>query len=241
MKIAIPTYKRADTIEELSLKIFRKLSYPIYLFVHTEEQKKQYEKIKGVEIVVSNAIGIVGQRNFILNYFKEGEEIVQIDDDIQDIFILKSGYPRGKLEKLEGNQLEGFIEQAFADLKREGLKLWGVYPVPNAFYMDNGMSRNNFVIATFMGIIVSNLRFDSDLILKEDYDFTLQNIMIGGTLRYNFITVKAKHYVNSGGVKEIRDDKNEQKSIAVLKAKWGDWIKNNPRRKNEILIKRKIK
>lgn len=236
MKIAIPTYNRAKEIENLTLKIVRKLSYPTYLFVNDENEKKEYEKIDGVNVVVTNVKGIANTRNFILDWFGKMEEIMQLDDDIQDILILKNG----KLEKIEGVILEGFIEQAFADLRKQGLWLWGVYPVPNAFYMDNKITKSNFIIGTFCGVIVSDIRYDSRLPLKEDYDFTLSHVKCGGVLRYDFLTVKAKHYTNKGGAVEIRSDESEQMAIDILKKKWGNWVRDNPRRKNEILIKRGI-
>jgi hypothetical protein len=232
MKIAIPTYKRAGSIEHLTLRIVRGLNYPIYLFVNSEEDKKEYEKIKGVEIVVSNVKGIAQTRNFILDYFGAGEKVIQLDDDLQDILILKNG----KLEKLEGAFLEGFIEQAFSDLEKEGLKLWGVYPVPNHFYMDRNVSHRNFIIGSFCGVIVSGIRY-AEIPLKEDYDFTLSHLLDGGVIRYNFITVKAKHYTNKGGAVDVRNAGKVQASIDYLKRKWGKAIANNPRRENEILLR----
>ena len=38
------------------------------------------------------------------------------------------------------------------------------------------------------------------------------------------------------GAVDVRDDEEEQKNIQILKSKWGDKIKLNPKRKNEILI-----
>ena len=234
MKIAIPTINRADTIESGTLSIVRGLGYPIYLFVSDDEQKKIYGNIKDVEIVSVNKVGIANARNAILDYFGKGEEVVQMDDDVEGIYRLEDGV----LRELRGILLAGFMEQAFYDIKQKNLNLWGVYPVPNEFYMDKKITNGNFIIGTFCGIIVSDIRCDARLPLKEDYDFTLSHIKRGGVQRYDWITVKAKHYKNKGGAVDIRDDIKEQTAIAILKEKWGDWVRDNPRRKNEILIKR---
>ena len=80
------------------------------------------------------------------------------------------------------------------------------------------------------------IRFDTQLTLEEDYDFTLQHIQQAKVLRYQKYLFSFKHYSNKGGAVDIRNDKEEQKNIMILKSKWGDKIRLNPKRQNEILI-----
>ena len=82
----------------------------------------------------------------------------------------------------------------------------------------------------------NEIRFDEQLTLKEDYDFTLQHIQKYGTVRYQKYLFTFQHYSNKGGAVDIRNDKEEQKNIMILKSKWGDKIRLNTKRKNEILI-----
>ena len=82
----------------------------------------------------------------------------------------------------------------------------------------------------------NELRFDKQLTLKEDYDFTLQNIQKAQVLRYQKYLLTFKHYSNKGVAVDIRNDQEEQKNIMILKSKWGDKVKLNTKRKNEILI-----
>ena len=43
-------------------------------------------------------------------------------------------------------------------------------------------------------------RFDCEMTLKEDYDFTAQHLHTYGQIaRLNRVFVKAKHYTNAGG------------------------------------------
>jgi hypothetical protein len=51
------------------------------------------------------------------------------------------------------------------------------------------------------------------------------------TIRYEF------HRANPGGAVAVRTPEVEQEAIAYLRGKWGDWIKDNPRRPNEILLR----
>jgi hypothetical protein len=49
-------------------------------------------------------LGITNQRIFIKNYFKEGENIVSIDDDIEGLYKMKG---RSALSKI--NNLDSFL------------------------------------------------------------------------------------------------------------------------------------
>ena len=46
-----------------------------------------------------------------------------------------------------------------------------------------------------------------------------------------------KHYTNKGGVVEYRNPETEQKNIRRLKKKWPNFVKDNSKRDNEILIR----
>lgn len=46
-----------------------------------------------------------------------------------------------------------------------------------------------------------------------------------------------QHYSNKGGAVSYRDEQEEQRNIALLKEKWGTAVRDNPKRKNEILLK----
>ena len=84
--IAIPSYHRSDIIQEktLPLLISRGIKpKDIYIFVADKDEEKIYKenipKNLFKEIVVGKK-GISYQRNFIFDYFKEGQYIVFIDN-----------------------------------------------------------------------------------------------------------------------------------------------------------------
>jgi predicted dienelactone hydrolase len=80
-------------------------------------------------------------------------------------------------------------------------------------------------------------RFDTELKLKEDYDYTAQHIALHGVVaRCDFIFASFKHRTNAGGAVAYRTPEVEQESIKRLQDKWGDAIRLNPRRENEILF-----
>lgn len=123
---------------------------------------------------------------------------------------------------------------------RGKFKLGGVAPTANPFFYNpkEPISFTKFCIGSFLVIDTeSDLRFDSNLSLKEDYDFTLQHIQkYGGVARFNYVLANYQHYSNKGGVVGFRTTETEQHNIRYLKDKWKNLIKDNPRRPNEILL-----
>ena len=112
----------------------------------------------------------------------------------------------------------------------------GIPPTDNFFFANKIVSVNTFCIGDMLFVKPSEIRFDTQLSLKEDYDFTLQHKQIGDVIRYQKYLFTFEHYSNKGGAVDVRDDNEEQKNIMILKSKWGDKVRLNPKRKNEILI-----
>lgn len=102
--IVIPTFAREKIIFQRTLKTLYECNIKsdyIYLFLASNDEYKKYldtynnlENIKYKNWLlkckcVIGVIGLSNQRNFISKFFKEGQYILQIDDDIQDIYFLK--------------------------------------------------------------------------------------------------------------------------------------------------------
>jgi len=135
------------------------------------------------------------------------------------------------LAKLRGAQgeLPGYAPQ-----------LAGVYPLGSCSRAFGGaaVTTANFVLGDFFVVDRSPLRFDEEMTLKEDYDYTAQHIARhGGILRCNRMTVSAKHHA-PGGAESLRDKKGleEQRNIAILLRKWPKAFRAHPKRKNEVVL-----
>ena len=95
-QIAIPSYNRATILKKKTLPLLKRFNInnsDIYIFVETEEMKKEYQAsgITTYRYVVTNTKGICEKRNFLETYYREQVGIdgyISIDDDIQDIFEL---------------------------------------------------------------------------------------------------------------------------------------------------------
>lgn len=227
MIYAIPSKGRSGKVKTLDL-------FPeAIVFVEPQEFNEYQDAYPNVQSIRQNDKGIAFARNVILERYCK-ENIVMLDDDISGVQKLE----KGKLVTMNRKEIDVFIESAFKSIKKIGTKLWGIYPVPNAFYMDNSASPCGFIIGTMFGVI-PDLRFDENLNTKEDYDFTIQHIKkFGKVLRYNNITIKADHYNNSGGCVDQRkkNPEIEKEVVDKLKKKWPGIVRDNPKREGEILL-----
>ncbi len=232
--VAIPSYQRAELLNKKTLKTLYEYNIPrnrIYIFVANKEEEVIYKENLNKEFYGHIIVGVKGlknQRNFIANYFPEGQEILNMDDDIGGFKILKhkdqkrivdstQGYRKGYfLDTLEN--LDDFVKSAFKNLKKNKLYLWGIYPIANPYFMFP-------LITTDLKLIVGPVwgsinRHDNNLKLtideKEDVERTLQYYTKdGGVMRFNNICVQTTYYKTPGG---MQADKRDRKQDAIESA-----------------------
>jgi hypothetical protein len=117
-------------------------------------------------------------------------------------------------------------------------KLAGVAPTSNPFYGSTTLKLRHFIVGDLMLAAPNPLRFDPAFALKEDYDYTCQHLArYGGVVRVDWILASFRHRTNKGGAVDVRTPELEQEAIVRLKEKWPDWIRDNPRRENEVLLR----
>jgi hypothetical protein len=214
--VAIPSYDRAESLLAKTLNTLKDIpSNRIYIFVANESQYKIYkEVIHGYNIVIGK-LGITNQRKFIKKYFKEGQCVVSIDDDVEEVNKLNGD----TLNKL--HNLDLFFKESFKRLKEVNLYIWGIYPVRNPFFMKHTITTDlKFIIGTLYGFIV---RHDKDLepICKEKEDYEqsiLYYLKDGGVLRYNNVTIKTKFKAKGGlGLIDNRYKANKEAALYLSK------------------------
>jgi len=237
-KIAIPTKNRYDNyLNTLRLLANRSL-FDVYLFVDDESQLDKYRETHPHEkIIVANTSGIQNVRNYIYDFFGKGARIITMCDDVEGVYRLVGKGGQAFTEVLE-QDLYDLIANGFELCEKNKTKLWGVYPMKNDFYMSHSISNNGFIIGTFSGIIISDIRNSLELACKEDYEFTLEHILkYKKVVRFNNYCVKAKHYTNKGGVVGEGREEKDRHACQFLMAKYPHYVRLNPTRENEILLK----
>jgi len=122
-------------------------------------------------------------------------------------------------------------------------KLGGVYMLGSCArtFVGEAFPRRHFILGDFfVAEPDSTVKFDEEMHLKEDYDFSASHIAkYGSVMRCNRMTLSVKHYSNAGGAVTVRDKKGleEQRNVAILHRKWPGCFRANPKRKNEVIMK----
>lgn len=245
--VAIPSYKRQETLQEKTLQMLEHYKIPaskIFLFVADKDEETNYRNAidaKRYNKIVVGIKGLAPVRNFIAGYFPIGKKIVFCDDDIKSFLEFDASKPRK--EKPLGS-LDTIIKRGFQECAKAGCRLWGVYPTPNGFFMKDSVSTDlKFCVGSFFGLInPGNKALNIPVSEKEDYYRTLRMYQLDGcVVRLNFVAPKTAYYKEAGGMQTDPDRKKKQEdAVQFLEKTFPDWVKRNPARKSgfpEIRIK----
>ena len=251
--IAIPSYKRAETLKKKSLATLHKYHIPsskIYIFVANKDEEKIYkdtlEPGSYYKLIIGKP-GLAPVRNFITDYFPVGKKVVLIDDDVSDFLeydesVKRHEHPLRNLLKV--------IQTGFDECKKHGASLWGIYPIANGFFMKPTVSTDlKFIVGTFCGVINQGTKGPNGIKLemgeKDDYIRTIKAyIRDGAVIRLNYVAPKTAYYKEPGGLQaETGRLEKQEKAVDWLVHKYPEYVKRNPNRKSgfpEIrLIKQK--
>jgi len=219
--IAIPSYKRPETIKKKTLKVLESYNIDpnrITIFVADEEELSKYkESLKDTPykklVVGVHTIG--AQRNFIEKYYPEGTKLVMFDDDVEEVQKKISEQKLGRLEDLE----KEFIIPGFEECEKVGAKTFGIYAASNAYFMKERVyTKLCYVIASMFGVIVEHDPFlDRVTNHGEDYEYSIrQYVKNGAVVRFDYLTVKSNYYKEDGGLQTIRTKEYVYESIKKI-------------------------
>ena len=145
--IAIPSYKRHEILKKKTLKVLDEYNIPkekIIVFVANKPEYDLYNKTLDPHTygkLVIGRKGIKEIRNFMANYFDEGQKIVYMDDDLGKIWECRNDikpYDKKNNKVFKMLSLKKFIDHAFDLSTRTGYHNWGVYPRDNPYFMKPG-------------------------------------------------------------------------------------------------------
>ena len=132
--IAVPSYNRTEEITQKTLKTLKSGKVDpkkVHVFVANKDEEKKYKEAMNPSEygkIVVGVKGIQNQRKYISKYFPVGQYIVSLDDDVEGLFKLNK---KGGVDKM--NNLDKFFKEAYSLMKKKGINLWGVYPVPVSY------------------------------------------------------------------------------------------------------------
>ena len=199
--IAIPSFNRYDTIKKKTLKMLQQNNIPtdiITIFVATSEQKLLYEQeLNNDYKIVIGVLGMANIRNFITDYYDEGQCILCVDDDITSI---KLGNISGKLVT-KINNLNEIIINGFNLCKEHDGALWGLHPSNNCRSLK---SKNiittdlKYIIGALYGVI-NDKSIKVSIDSAEDFQRSiLYYKKYGKVVRMNNMSAFTQYYATGG-------------------------------------------
>jgi hypothetical protein len=212
--VCVPSYKRAETCNNKTLTMLKNNKInasKIYVYVANDDEYKEYLRILDPKLYHKLVVGIKGlvpQRQFIMEQWKDGQHIVFFDDDVEKIDLTISKLFKGKT-------LDYFFKYAFKECKKQRSFIWGVYPVFNPFFRearDELSTQLNYIVGAFYGIInrpslkAIQLTLTKENGQKEDVERTIKYFIEDGiALRFNRVGFVTKYYGKTGGLGTFED------------------------------------
>ena len=239
-RVAIPSISRAETITKKTLNYLKQTDIDmskVDIFLSNPNEQQAYkENLKDypVNIIVSNTKHVNTQRNFIVDYYKEDELILGIDDDI-DLVAMKVD----DKNTIQLNSLTEFVENAFTISLDKKIDMWGVNPVINPYFMKNNVTFNlKYIVACFYGwrnnhdkkaYVSTNPEYG-----KEDFERSIRYyIADGGVTRFNYVAPKTKYYSEKGGIQNYRTVEYEETAVKWLLETFPMYCKRNTKSKGK--------
>jgi len=238
--IAIPSYKRAETLRDKTLHLLNEYGvakHKIHVFVADKEEYAKYKAILNPahygHLHIAK-LGMAAVRNYITRYFPVGKPIFNMDDDIRGFIEYTEDSPRHERRLRSLNEA---ITRGFADVRRTGFRLFGFYPVANGYFMKPGPPTTDlrYIIGSVWGIInpgpILNMTIDD----KEDYLRSIvMYVLDGGVLRYNTLAPQSAYYKEPGGMQEDRTLTRITASARAMVHAFPDLVKINLTKKSGI-------
>jgi len=226
-KIAIPSYKRAETIKNKTLKLLSNYKIDnslITIFVADKEEEKIYkDSLQGDYKIVVGVPTIGKQRNFIEKYYAEGTRLMMFDDDIEKV-MRKKGAKLIDVDDLEND----VIYKGFNSCDQIGAKTFGIYAASNAYFMKNRIyTKLCYIIASMFGVIIEHDSFLERVTNHgEDYEYSIRQYIKNKKLvRLDYMTVKSNYYKEAGGLQTIRTKEYVYNSIYQIYSMFPQYCK----------------
>lgn len=198
MKICIPSHKRYASLQLKTLKLLKLHNFnnnDIYIFVSPSSIEEYLPLSKLGYNLIESYDSILSTRNHIIDYFKEGELIVEMDDDVEDIM------NTNKKEKASSvSNLQEIFTESF-QLAKGGL--FGFNASHNPFF---GSGQDQFGLRTIINSCLgytNNKQIRLTVTEKEDYERVLQfDDLHLPILKRGIYGIKTKYWKNKGGIQE---------------------------------------
>jgi hypothetical protein len=246
-RVAVPSYQRADLTTQKTLAMLAAGGVdPARVAVYCRDDDPQLDAYRqaaalaGHTVVPLPARGINATRRAIIDCYAPGTPLLQLDDDVSALVEVVDG----KLRPLA--DVAPWVTAMFTETASRDLWVWGVAPVPNAFFLRQGQVSEGlkFCIATCLGTFTrpGHPVHATAAQVKEDYELSLRAWWYDGAVaRADGVAPKADHY-SAGGCADTRSPAVEEASVQVLERGFPGLVRRNTKRQGpypEVLLARR--
>tara|TARA_Y200000002_G_scaffold199993_1_gene165000 strand:+ start:700 stop:1521 length:822 start_codon:yes stop_codon:yes gene_type:complete len=223
MKIAIASHKRPEQIQKKTLNLLKKHKFnmkDVYVFVSTAslEEYTPISKKWGFNLILSKNT-ILDTRNHIIQYFNEGEKIVEMDDDVEDVETTMKGEKNTSVKNIKK-----LFEDSYNLIESHGKRgLWGFNANTNNFYADG---KDKFGLYSIINSCCGYINDKSiQLTVSEKEDFERCAIMFKKNypiLKRCGFGIKTNYWKNKGGIQshydfDKRKEVQSESAVALMK------------------------
>ena len=244
IKYIIPSYQRYDKCKSLTLLYLEKHNIPkddIFLFVRKDDKdihRYRTLKLEGYEVIETNVRGIGATHNYIKQYFKSKQLIVELDDDIVDMI---DNQRRPILN------LQHMVRKAIKIMDKENINYAGTYQCDNIMFMSQN-KEYTYDLRYCLGLFRIR-RVCKDIKLKSNYAEDFESCCAhfkrdGKILKMNHIAGKTKNYSVVGGCDgDGRNIETEKKDKELVHSLYPDYCKLFVRKngRTDLRLKHKVK
>jgi hypothetical protein len=218
-KIAIPSYRRSELLVTQTIQTLKTLGNDlsnVTVFTANDEETLIYRTVlEAANIDVSVVTGVPGllscRKWYYSQYYKEGERVVSLDDDIAGIY---QKLDENKLAPYKGT-FEQIVQRAYAICEENDVRLWGINAAFNGLFLKPTLTIG---LRYCCGIMFGGYAGDpamcgadrGDSSSGEDFELTLRHFKrYGKVARIDALTCKTK-YFNPGGMQAELGGKAER-------------------------------
>jgi hypothetical protein len=220
VRIVIPSRGRSRTIRGDTLRLVP----DAYVLVDEREEATYRNVIPEDRLLTHPGLGLPQIFNYMLDTHPPDEPLTILGDDHQHVFAMPGWTPR----KLPIGQAELLLDNAALCAQEAGCGLFGFARNQNpTMYEPTRPWRLAQWPTSPLGFVPGHgLRFDERLGLMLDVDLALQSLLKHRIVWFDArFTFSGKALNNKGGTAHLRSDAAFARERALLKQKWGHYIR----------------
>lgn len=233
VEYAIPSRGRADVLVRKTLPLLRRLGVEpaqISIFVAEEERAEYADALRAfgrpTPWLRSGGLGMAAQRAAIVDHYMDGQRVVSVDDDLRDLIVRRSDKVA---EPIEADEWAEVVEIGWRSCASTGARLWGLYPVPNPYFMRARVRTDLTYIGGGLFGAINDRAPDSPLRVtledKEDYERSIRCYLADGAVaRIEWVAWRTEGYAGAGGMQEdgLRTAERIRESAETLARRYPD-------------------